>query len=164
MLAARRRGFTLIELLVVIAIISLLVGFLLPAVQRAREAANRISCANNLKQIGLAIHSYEGVYGTLPPNRLREGYATWLVLILPFVEEEPLFRQWGLNATYYQQNDTARLTRVRIYFCPSRRTSNTPPIASLYGDTPSWGGTSQHFPGALSDYAANIGTTGMDHT
>jgi prepilin-type N-terminal cleavage/methylation domain-containing protein len=164
MQTVRRPGFTLIELLVVMAVIAILVGLLLPAVQRARESANRISCANNLKQVGLAIHSYEGVYQTVPPSRVSEGGATWMVLIMPFLEQEPLYYQWNLGATYYQQSDTARLTPVKIYFCPSRRTSTTPPTASVAGDVPSSGGTSQHYPGAMSDYAANVGTTGMDHT
>src|SRR5713226_3851460 len=90
----RRSGFTLIELLVVIAIISILMGLLLPAVQKAREAASRISCANNLKQIGLAMHSYEGIHDRVPPSRLSEGMATWLVLILPYVEQDNLYREW----------------------------------------------------------------------
>jgi prepilin-type N-terminal cleavage/methylation domain-containing protein len=160
---ATQQGFTLIELLVVIAIISLLMGLLLPAVQKAREAASRISCANNLKQIGLAMHSYENVYECLPPSRLRGAGATWMVLILPFLEQDNLHRQWDLRRSYYEQNPVARLTPVKIYFCPSRRTSNTSPTASLSGDTPSWGDGSQPpVPGALSDYAACIDPCGQD--
>src|SRR5438309_1420628 len=112
---SRRIGFTLIELLVVISIISILIGMLLPAVQKAREAANRISCANNLKQIGLALHNYEGVYYGLPPSRMEDGPATWMVLILPFMEQDNLYRQWRMDLTYYEQNDMARLSRVNNF-------------------------------------------------
>ncbi len=157
----RRRGFTLIELLVVIAIISTLIGMLLPAVQKAREAAARIQCANNLHQLGLALHNYEGTFGQFPPDRRWVGSATWLVELMPFVEQENLYRQWDVNATYYQQNVTARTTPVKIYFCPSRRASNSPPTASLSGDLPSWGGGT-HLPGALSDYAACLGRSAYD--
>src|SRR5262249_4008347 len=159
-----RGGFSLIELLVVIAIISMLMGLLMPAVQKAREAASRISCANNLKQLGLAMHHYENVNGTLPPTRLREGYATWAVLILPYIEQDNLYDRWNLKRTYYDQNDTARLTPVKIYFCPSRRTStsNGPP-ASISGDTPSWGNDlSAQVPGALGDYAVCVDRSGHD--
>src|SRR5690348_17377624 len=104
----RRRGFTLIELLVVIAIISVLAGLLLPAVQKAREAANRMSCGNNLHQLSLACQMYHDDMGSLPPNRLRAGYATWAVLLLPYLEQDNLYRQWDLSLTYYEQGDTAR--------------------------------------------------------
>src|SRR5215472_16283486 len=124
-MSRKRVGFTLIELLVVIAIIAVLIGLLLPAVQKAREAANRISCANNLKQLGLAMHNYENTLQILPPTRLAVGSATWAVLILPFIEQDNLYRQWNINFTYYQQNPVARLSPVKIYFCPSRRSSNT---------------------------------------
>jgi prepilin-type N-terminal cleavage/methylation domain-containing protein/prepilin-type processing-associated H-X9-DG protein len=160
--SSRRAAFTLIELLVVISVISVLIGLLLPAVQRVREAANRLSCANNLKQIGLAMHNYENTMDRLPPSRLDVGYATWAVLILPFIEQDNLYNQWAIGQTYYVQNQTARLTPVRIYFCPSRRTAAgaTP---SLTGDTPSWGNMATvHVPGAVGDYAVVIDRTGTD--
>jgi prepilin-type N-terminal cleavage/methylation domain-containing protein len=162
-MSTRRKGFTLIELLVVIAIISMLMGLLLPAVQKAREAASRISCANNLKQIGLALHNHEGTFGRLPPSRMGDGMATWAVLILPYLEQENLYRQWNLNATYYQQNNVARMTPYKGYYCPSRRSAATDPV-SISGDSWSGGGpAAPHFPGGLGDYVANIGTTGFDY-
>jgi prepilin-type N-terminal cleavage/methylation domain-containing protein/prepilin-type processing-associated H-X9-DG protein len=159
---ARHRGFTLVELLVVIAIISILMGLLLPAVQQAREAAARIQCTNNLKQIGLALHGYHDAHQKLPPSRLDVGFATWAVLILSYLEQDNLYRQWDLPQTYYQQNEVARLTPVKVYFCPSRRASDTLPTASVSGDMPSWGGDSSHTPGALGDYAACVDRSGHD--
>jgi type II secretory pathway pseudopilin PulG len=148
--------------LVVIAIISTLIGLLLPAVQKAREAASRISCANNLKQIGLALHNYESAFDRLPPSRTAVGSATWAVFILPFMEQDNLYNQWNLNWTYYQQNNTARMTNVKSYFCPSRRSANDAPGTSIFGDVPSWGGASQNLPGALGDYAASVDSSGHD--
>jgi len=118
-----REGFTLIELLVVIAIISVLIGLLLPAVQRVREAANRIKCANNLKQIGLAVHNNASTRQILPPSRLPNEGPSWAWLILPELEQENLYRKWdfGGGVMISQVDPAAIKTGVPIYFCPSRR-------------------------------------------
>ncbi len=105
----RRVAFTLIELLVVIAIIAILIALLVPAVQKVREAANRAQCLNNLKQIGLAINNYEGVYKQFPPATTRAGEPnntwmhgpTWWVYILPYFEQDNLYRQTSFILTTF---------------------------------------------------------------
>jgi prepilin-type N-terminal cleavage/methylation domain-containing protein len=165
-MTSRRRGFTLIELLVVLAILAMLMALLLPAIQRVREAAARASCGNNLKQIGLAMQMYHSDNGKLPPNRLSDLHATWAVLILPYLEQRNLYAQWDLARIYYDQSDVARLTPVPIYFCPSRRTAQTPPLASISGDqNDDIGPTLGPFvPGALGDYGTCTGTDNCDGT
>lgn len=127
-LAGRTRcsGFTLIEVLVVIAIIGMLAALLIPAVQAARESARRISCANNLKQIGLALHHYESTFRRLPPAFLLkpngETRGSWSIhaRILPFVEREALGDEIDLTIDWHEQVDTGvPAARIPTYICPS---------------------------------------------
>jgi prepilin-type N-terminal cleavage/methylation domain-containing protein len=148
-----RQGFTLLELLVVIAIIAVLIGMIFPAIQKVRDSAARISCGNNLKQIGLACRHHEEVMGWFPdggeywwqsrsmtagiPATSPKQAAGWLYQILPYVEQEVLWRD--------PSNATVVSTPVKTYFCPGRRGPTVIEIAGIGSR-------------AMTDYAGNAGT------
>jgi prepilin-type N-terminal cleavage/methylation domain-containing protein/prepilin-type processing-associated H-X9-DG protein len=119
-----RRAFTLVELLVVIAIIGVLVALLLPAVQAAREAARRMKCQNNMKQLTLAALNYHDTFLQLPPGCIKSNTTGWHVFILPFMEQRPLFEKFDFTAGDYTSNMYIRrgengLVKVAAFLCPS---------------------------------------------
>ena len=161
---SERPGFTLIELLVVVAVVGLLVALLLPAVQSAREAARRTQCLGHLKQIGLAMHQYHDTHGSLPPGKKGCCWGTWLIFILPQLEQQALFNAYNcagnnrpglptgydIDLRYFGvANRTVTSTRLAVYLCPSDGTNA--PLEVTSGDR-LLACTSQN-------YAANFGNT-----
>jgi prepilin-type N-terminal cleavage/methylation domain-containing protein len=131
---APRRGLTLIELLVVIAIIAILISLLLPAGQQVREAAARISCQNNLKQLALACHNFESARGGFPPVYLTANQPGWMTAVLPYIEQDNLAHLWpsGLdpNGTNWKSPSLRPVvsTVIKLQVCPSS------PVGGASGD------------------------------
>ena len=160
-----QRGFTLVELLVVIAIIGILVALLLPAIQAAREAGRRSQCANNLKQIGIAVQNFHDTRRKLPPYRVADHQQPWLVLILPHLEEQEVSDLWDESrGCFFDQTLQFRNSVIQSYFCPSQMHEGL--IVSAQPDavhshprndplTPGLAG----YQGSISDYRAVRGST-----
>jgi prepilin-type N-terminal cleavage/methylation domain-containing protein len=176
-----RIAFTLIELLVVIAIIGTLIALLLPAVQSAREASRLTQCKSHLKQIGMATLQFESAQRAFPPARLKSrGWdqpicestqPSWLVRILPFLEENVQYARWNINEPYENHADEVREFIPTVYICPTRRSKTEAVIGSgtftKFVTYPcGCGGNEmvQLFGGAVGDYAGNHGdyTGGAD--
>lgn len=173
-----RRGFTLVELLVVIAIIGILIGMLLPAVQQVREAARRTTCSNNIRQLALAVHSYESARQRFPVNQIgagaptsggfAAGYYSWMVPVLPFIEQQNVFNQFDLTVNNGDGNDykisdshpnaQAVGQLIDAFLCPSDTPNlnnsvilgSANPAPSSYASNAGWPSRSTGFSGERS--------------
>ena len=144
----RRHGFTLIELLVVIAIIAVLIGLLLPAVQKVREAAARTKCANNLKQIGLAAHNYETSMGYLPSG-LDTQYVSTMVHLLPYVEQDAVYKNFSFAPTNRVWWSSAKTPHLNV----PTASAPTPATSSCGRSASGWPASTSPAPGCCATRA-----------
>lgn len=155
-----QRGFTLIELLVVIAIIAILIALLLPAVQQAREAARRLSCKNNLKQLGLGLHNYHDTHGCFPPGYVYKPGASgnqsgfgWVTMILPMLDQANLYNQFDLSEPIFSNvNLVPRERHIPGLLCPSDPISENGYVEM--------GSSAERY--AMACYVANFGPPDLD--
>lgn len=135
--ASSRSAFSLVELLVVIAIVGILLGLLLPAVQAAREAGRQTKCRSNLRQIGIALHSYHDAYGSFPTGCTEPGrkQLAWSVFVLPFLEQEAVWRLVDMNRAYTSAANRAATTQIiPVYLCPTTARLESGRVGNTTGD------------------------------
>jgi prepilin-type N-terminal cleavage/methylation domain-containing protein len=155
------KGFTLIELLVVLAILSLLIGLLLPAVQSAREAARRSQCSNNMRQIGIALHTYHDSFNSFPFGQsiLGSGDSLW-IKILPFLEQQSLYNSFNQQNTIYDRaNRTVQAISLAVYQCPSDSGSGVRSANKELFIRNGYADNQETILASFTSYVASFGTT-----
>ncbi len=144
------KAFTLIELLVVIAIIAILIGLLIASVQKIREAASRLTCTNNLKQMAAALHNYHSVYNRFPLANTNIILHSWPVFILPYIEQQNIYNQYRMDKNWFDPlNYNATQTQVKTFICPSSPENENRPALD-----------NKNINAAISDYTVPGGLTG----